>query len=96
MRASTAKKPRSLGTHQIIEISLVLHSAHVVPKNQDKFVFYIHNYIYWDQFNQSYDPDWIKKGIKNPDAIACKFGLALIRAINNRLEVAKEKKRKKE
>ena len=51
MRASTAKNPRNLGAHRIIEITLVLRSPHVVPRNQDKFVFYVNNYIDWDQFN---------------------------------------------
>ena len=46
-----------LGAHQIIEISLVLYNAYLVPRDQDKFVFYINNYIDWDQFNQLYDPD---------------------------------------
>ena len=32
----------------MIEISLVLHSAHVAPKDQNKFVFYVNNYIDWD------------------------------------------------
>ncbi len=57
MRASIAENPRNLGAHRIIEIFLVLHSVHVTPKDQDKVVFYINNYIDWDQFNQLYDPD---------------------------------------
>ena len=51
MRASTAENPRNLGAHRIIEISSVLRSAHVVPRDQNKFVFYVNNYIDWDQFN---------------------------------------------
>ena len=54
MRALTTKNLHNLGTHWIIEISLVLRSAHVVPRDQDKFVFYVNNYIDWDQFNQLY------------------------------------------
>ena len=64
MRTLTMENPRNLGAHQIIEISLILHSAHVVPKNQDKFMFQVNNYIDWDQFNQSYNPNWMKKDIK--------------------------------
>ena len=30
------------------KISSVLRSAHMVPKDQDKFVFYVNNYIDWD------------------------------------------------
>ena len=29
----------------------------MVPRDQNKFVFYINNYIDWDQFNQLYDSD---------------------------------------
>lgn len=35
----------NLDTHSIIEISLVLYNTHIDLKNQDKFVFYINNYI---------------------------------------------------
>ncbi len=48
MRASITENPRNLGAHRIIEISLVLRSAHVVPRDQDKVVFYINNDIDWD------------------------------------------------
>ena len=45
MGALTIKNSRNLNTHRIIEKPLVLHSAYVVSKDQDKFVFYINNYI---------------------------------------------------
>ena len=89
MRALTAENPHNLGAYRIIGISLVLCNAHVVPRDQDKFVFYINNYIDWDQFNQLYDPDWIENGINNADAITRKLGLASTRAISNWLEVAR-------
>ncbi len=57
MCALIAKNPRNLCAHQIIEILSILRSAHVVPRDQDKVVFYVNNYIDWDQFNQLYDPD---------------------------------------
>ena len=44
MRALTIENPRNLGTYWMIEISLILHSTHMVPRNQNKFVFYINNY----------------------------------------------------
>ena len=62
MRALTADDLRNLGAHRIIEIFLVLQSAHLVPRDQDKVVFYINKYIDWDQFNQLYNLDWIEKG----------------------------------
>ena len=38
----------------------------------------------------------MEKGIKNADTIACKLGLALIRVINDRLDVVREERQKKE
>ena len=37
-----------------------------------------------------------KKGIKNADTVACKLGPASTRATDDKLDAAKEKKRKKE
>ncbi len=59
-------------------------------------MFYVNNYIDWDQFNQLYDPDWMEKGIRNADAVVHKLGLASTRATNQRLEVAREERRKRE
>ena len=96
MHALTAKNLYNVGAHQIIEISSILYSAHIFPKDQDKFVFYINNYIHWDQFNQLYNPDWMEKSIRNADVITRKLKLASTRATNDRLEAAKKKKQKKE
>ena len=49
--ALIAKNPRNFGAYWIIEISLILCSVHVIPKDEDKVIFYINNYIDWDQFN---------------------------------------------
>ena len=57
MRALTIEYFCNLGAYQIIKISSVLFSAHVVPKDQNKFVFYVNNYIDWNKFNQLYDHD---------------------------------------
>ncbi len=48
MCASIAENPRNLSIYQIIEISLVLHCTHLVPRNEDKVMFYVNNYIDWD------------------------------------------------
>ena len=45
MHALTAKNPCNLNANQIIEISLVLRNTHIILRDQDKFVFYINNYI---------------------------------------------------
>ena len=57
MRSLTRENPWNLGAYRIIKISLILYSAYTVPRDQDKFVFYVNNYIDWDQFNQLYDLD---------------------------------------
>ena len=45
MHALTVENPQNLGAYRIIEILLLLRSAHMVPRDQDKFVFYVNNYI---------------------------------------------------
>ncbi len=92
MHTLIAENPHNLVAHRIIEISSVLRSVHVVPRDQDKVVFYVNNYINWDQFNQLYDSDWIEKGIRNADAVVHKLGPASTRATNQRLEVAREER----
>ena len=77
-------------------MSLVLCSTYIIPRDQDKFVFYVNNDIDWDQFNQLYDFDWMKKGIKSAYTIVCKLWPALTRANNYRLEVVKKERWKKE
>ena len=94
--ASTAENPCNLSAHRLIEVSLILRSLHVVPRNQDRMVFYVNNYIHWDQFNQLYDAYWFNKGIRNADAVARKLGPTSIKATNLRLEVAKEEVQKKQ
>ena len=96
IRALTAENLCKLGAHRIIEISLILRIAHVVLRDQDKFVFYGNNYIDWNFFNQLYDPNQIIKSIRNADAVACKLRPVLTRATNHRLEVARKKQPKRE
>ena len=61
MHALTIENLYNFGAYQIIEILSVLYNAHMVFRDQDKFVFYVNNYIDWDQLNQLYDLDWMKK-----------------------------------
>ena len=91
MRASTAEHPRNLGAHRIIEISSILRSAHVVPRDQERIVFYVNNYIDWDQFNQLYAPDWLEKGVRNADAVAWKLTPVSTKATDLRREEARKK-----
>ncbi len=48
MYALIIKNLCNLGDYWIVKISLVLCSAYVVSRDQDKFVFYVNNYIDWN------------------------------------------------
>lgn len=61
MHVSTTNNLHNLGALWIIDIFLILLNVYVVPRDQNKIVIYINNYINWDQFNQVYDLDWIEK-----------------------------------
>lgn len=45
MHISIIENLYNTSTYQIIKIMTVLHTTYLVPKNQEKFVFYINNYI---------------------------------------------------
>lgn len=51
MPALTVADPYNLSAYRIIEISLVQCKAYVVSRDQNKFIFFVNNYIDWDQFN---------------------------------------------
>lgn len=44
-RNLTTKYYHNFGIYCIVKISLILHSAYVVSKNQERIMFYINNYI---------------------------------------------------
>ena len=73
-----------------------MRSANVVPRDQDRMIFFVDNYIDENQFNQLFDADWFNKSIRNADAMTHKLGLALIKVINLRLDVTKKKVQKKQ
>ena len=54
-------------------------------------MFYVNNYIDWDEFNQLYNLKWMEKGIHNADAIARKLKPALTKATNLRRVEARKK-----
>lgn len=68
----------------------------MVPKDQNNVVPYIYNYINQDQFDELYNLNWIEKNLQNIDIILSKIRLALIRAINYRIDNARKKKQKRE
>ena len=45
LRALTMENSHKFSTYWIIKISSVLCIIHIVPRDQDKFMFYINNYI---------------------------------------------------
>lgn len=45
MCTSTAENLHNFDIYRIIKISLVLRSAYMIPRDQEKFVFYINNFI---------------------------------------------------
>lgn len=92
MHALNAENPRNHSAFWIIEILSVLRNAHVILRNQDKFVFYVNNFINQDQFNQLYNLDSMNKGIRNTDVIGSKFRPALTKAINHKLKVASKER----
>ncbi len=92
MHTLTAKHPRNLGLHYIIKISSILHDAHIIPRNQERIVFYVNNYIDWNQFNQLYALNWLENGIQNADAIAWKFTPASTKATNLRKKETRKKR----
>ena len=51
IRTLITKNPYNFSACRIIKIFSILHNAHVVPRDQDKVVFYINNSIDWDRFN---------------------------------------------
>lgn len=55
MRTLTTKNFHNLGDYCIIEISLILHYIYFVSRDQNKVLFYVNNYINWDQLNQLYN-----------------------------------------
>ena len=68
------KNSRKLNGRRFYTLPTILRSAHVVPafthreaKSSD--VYYINNYIDWDQYQELYDKDWIEKGKKKVDRI---------------------------
>lgn len=92
IRVLITENSHNLDVYRIIEISLILHCAHIVFRDQDKVMFYVNNYINWNLFNQLHDSDKIEKSIKNADIVVHKFGPPLISATYQRLKVAKEER----
>lgn len=92
---SIVKNPYNFSFYQIIKIVLIIYCTYIVPRDQDKFIFYISNYINWDQFDYLYDPEQIEKDIRNINIVVCKLKLVSIKATNQRSKFANKKRRKR-
>lgn len=46
-----AENPLNLSAHQFYKISEVLQSAHIIPRDIKNKIFYVNNYIDWNQFH---------------------------------------------
>ncbi|TAQ90574.1 hypothetical protein B7494_g1099 [Chlorociboria aeruginascens] len=62
----TADRPRVLKGRRFYNLSLVLRSAHIIPASNNILekptdIFYINNYIDWDQYQVLYEDGWEKK-----------------------------------
>ena len=85
-----AENSLNLGAHRSYKIPSILRSAHVVPRDNDGNVFYVNNYIDWDQFNQLYDPMWQTKGTRIANAISRKLTPASREAMEQRREAGEK------
>ena len=63
--------PRNLGLCWFYSISTILRSAHIIPATHG--IYFINNYIDWDQYNTLYDPQFIAKEIQVANNIQHKY-----------------------
>lgn len=50
-----------LKTHRFYWLTNVIRSAHVMLMNENMSIYYVNNYIDWNQYNTLYDKDFLKK-----------------------------------
>ena len=73
-QASKSVHPRKLVGQRIYDISTVIRSAHLVPKDLNQTIFYVNNFIDWDQYNTIYEEDFLSNGIRTADSLARTLG----------------------
>ena len=66
------QNPRNIGHRCFFNMSTVLRSAHIIPTDNTS-VYYINNYVDWDQYNIIFDPDFLTNGIRDTDRIAIEY-----------------------
>ena len=66
------QNPRNIGHRCFLNMSRLLQSAHIIPTDNTG-VYYVNNYIDWDQYNMIFDPDFLTNGICDADRIAMEY-----------------------
>jgi hypothetical protein len=73
-RGMAPVEKRNLGSQRFYAMENILRSAHLIPassdsdvKNKNREVFFINNYIDWEQYNTLYDSDFKKTGKRLAD-----------------------------
>ncbi len=55
------RNSQKLETHRFYWLTNVIQSTHVMLMNENMNIYYVNNYIDWDQYNTLYDEDFLKK-----------------------------------
>jgi hypothetical protein len=87
-RIPTSENHRSLKGRRFYALPTVLRSAHIIPSSLDPEprltdVFYVNNYIDWDQYQVLYEEDWEEKGLQRARKIKQQHELAKKKARAN-------------
>ena len=66
------QNPRNIGHQYFFDMSTILRSAHIIPTDNIG-LYYINNYVDWDQYNTIFDPEFLTNGIRDADRIAMEY-----------------------
>ena len=66
------QNPRNIGHRYFFDMSTILRSAHIIPTDSIG-LYYINNYVDWDQYNTIFDPEFLINGIRDADRIATEY-----------------------
>jgi len=66
------QNPRNIGYRRFFDMSTILRSAHIIPTDNTG-LYYVNNYVDWDQYNTIFDPDFLTNGIHDADRIAMEY-----------------------
>src|SRR5580692_6023507 len=66
------QNPCNIGHWCFFDMSTILRSAHIIPTNNTG-IYYVNNYVDWDQYNTIFDPEFLTNGIRDADRIAMEY-----------------------